>query len=102
MRALTLWALLGLAGCGAFAIPGRACQKHEECAGLPRGYCSRAEICTRECSETDPCTEIAACRTFGARSVCLPTCEDDTGCFKGFSCLEGVCQVKAPLEPPVN
>lgn len=104
MSARAVWAglVLLLAGCGAFAVPGRACRKHEECSGLKDGYCSRAEICTRICSDAVPCPDNSSCRAMGKRSVCLPTCTDDAGCFKGFACLDGVCQLKAPLEPPVQ
>jgi hypothetical protein len=89
-------------GCGAFAIPGRACRKHEECKGLERGYCARAEICTRECSDTQPCPDNASCSLQVSRSVCLPKCEVDTDCLKGFQCLDSVCQLTAPLEPPAK
>lgn len=100
MRWLTLLTL-GLLGCGAFATPGRACSKHEDCDGLPRGYCARAEICTRECSETDPCPDLASvCSPQGVRTVCLPICASDPDCPKGFTCSSNVCVVKAPLEPP--
>ncbi|MFZ5446623.1 MAG: hypothetical protein ACOZQL_41935 [Myxococcota bacterium] len=98
-RVLAIVAVLLTSACGAFAVPGRACQKHEDCSGLKDGYCSRAEICTRECSDAVPCPENASCRPMGQRTVCLPTCTGDDGCFKGFSCTDGVCQLKAPLEP---
>ena len=101
MRVLT-FVLLGFLGCGAFAQPGRACRKHEDCSGLERGYCARVEICTRECSEKDTCPMNSTCTTFGKRSVCLPTCERDTGCLKGFVCSENTCQYAAPLDPPAN
>lgn len=94
------WMLLGLLGCGAFAGPGRACRKHEECNDLERGYCSRAELCTRECSETDTCPENSTCSTQGRRSVCLPSCESDADCLSNFACSSGVCVVKNPLDPP--
>jgi len=103
MKRLSTFALLLFyAGCGAFAVPGRACRKHEECDGLERGYCARVEICTRECSDTLPCPENSACSVQGPRSVCLPKCEDDSGCFSTFVCRAGVCQVKAPFEPPAK
>lgn len=103
MRALWVTiALLAALGCGAFAVPGRACRQHEDCAGLKDGYCSRAEICTKECSDTDPCPDNSLCKDMGRRAVCLPKCENDDGCFAGFTCFDGVCQVKAPLAPPVN
>ncbi len=103
MRRVALAALVLLwVGCGSFAVPGRACTKHDECSGLERGYCSKAEICTRECSVSQPCPDNASCSDQGARTVCLPKCEDDTGCFKGFTCRDGVCQVKGALDPFVN
>jgi hypothetical protein len=95
-------ALALLSGCGSFAVPGRACQKHEECGGLERGYCARAEICTRECSEGFPCPDNARCSQQSNRAVCLPTCDNDQGCFKGFTCRDGVCQVTNLFAPPGN
>jgi hypothetical protein len=102
MKRFTLLLLLGFVGCGSFAIPGRACRKHEECKGLERGYCAKAEICTRECSEAQPCPDNSTCSLQVSRSVCLPKCEVDTDCLTGFQCLDSVCQVKAPLEPPAK
>lgn len=99
MRWLTLLCL-GLLGCGSFAVPGTACRKHEECAGLKHGYCARAEICTRECSDTLSCPEKSTCSLQGRRSVCLPNCESDANCLKGFACRSSVCVLSAPLEPP--
>ncbi len=104
--------LLGFLGCGAFAQPGRACRKHEDCSGLERGYCSRVEICTRECSETDTCPENSTCsqlphglphpilRRPARGSICLPTCDQDKDCLKGFVCSQNVCQSASPLDPP--
>jgi hypothetical protein len=94
------WLTLGFLGCGAFALPGRPCTKHEDCSGLARGYCSKVEICTRECSDTDPCPEGSTCSNQGVRTVCLPPCETDPDCLKGFVCRASVCVAKAPLEPP--
>lgn len=99
MRRLLLLYMGVCLGCAAFAGPGTPCRKHEQCAGLPRGYCARAEICTRECTESEPCPESSACSAQGNRSVCLPKCEGNTDCLKGFSCAGGVCVVTAPLEP---
>jgi hypothetical protein len=89
--------LMLLEGCGAFAVPGRSCSLHEDCKGLERGYCARAEICTRECQDSLPCPDNAACSQQGSRSVCLPRCENDQGCFDNFTCRDGVCQLRAPL-----
>lgn len=100
MRAWLALLTLGMLGCGAFAAPGRACRKQEECAGLKNGYCSKAEICTRECSESDPCPESATCSQQGARAVCLPTCSQDSQCLSNFVCYGNVCVLAAPLEPP--
>ena len=100
MRWLALLVAVGLAGCGAFAFPGKACAKHEDCSGLKGGYCSRAEICSRECSQTDTCPEGSTCSPQGARSVCLQTCDADTQCLKGFVCYTNVCVLNAPLDPP--
>lgn len=101
MRWLAL-VMLGFLGCGAFARPGTPCRKHEDCKGLPAGYCAKVEICTRECGETDPCTEGSTCSQQGKRSVCLPTCEVDQDCLRGFVCSQSVCQFAAPLEPPAT
>jgi hypothetical protein len=95
-----LMGLMLLGGCGLFAAPGQACRKHEECAGLKEGYCSRAEICTKECSDTVTCPENSACSTQGARRVCLPTCEKNEDCLKGFACTDAVCQLASPFTPP--
>lgn len=100
MRALLVLLALGLAGCGAFAAPGRPCTKHEQCSGLLRGYCSRAEICTRECNEKDTCPDHSSCSQQGARAVCLPTCETNSDCLSNFSCSGSVCVLTAPLDPP--
>ena len=96
------WVVLGFLGCGAFALPGRACRKHEECKGLERGYCAKVEICTRECSQTDTCPENSTCSQQGNRSVCLPTCDEDTDCLANFVCYQNVCQYSVPLEPPAQ
>ena len=103
MRAIAGWLLFGLMGCGAFAAPGRPCTKHEDCAGLKNGYCARAEICTRECGGPSvACPENSTCSLQGARSVCLPNCEGDGDCLKGFSCISSVCQLTNPMEPPLK
>ena len=109
-------ALLAVAylGCGAFAAPGSACKKHEDCSGLPRGYCSRAEICTRECNEKDTCPDHSTCSQQGGgpippllqthrvqgRPVCLHTCETTSDCLPNFSCSGSVCVLTSPLDPP--
>jgi hypothetical protein len=101
------WALVmllacGLAGCP--ATPGVTCTKHDECASLKNGYCSKAGICTRECTGPGTCGEGSSCFDAGVRQVCLPTCVDDAGCpSTRFACLPGdegfVCQVASPLAP---
>lgn len=93
-----LWVVFS--SCGLFAAPGRPCTKHEECDGLERGYCSRAEICTRECSESQTCPENSTCSLQGKRSVCLPTCDSQDDCLKNFTCYMNVCQLAVPFEPP--
>lgn len=100
MRALLLLFLVALAGCGAFAKPGTACSKHDDCAGLDEGYCSRAEICVRECPSSGSCPDQSACVATPARSVCLPTCERDDDCLDNFRCTGGTCQLAQPLDPP--
>lgn len=102
MRALFVLLMLGFMGCGLIAWPGRSCRKHEDCQGLKDGYCSKVEICTRECSDTNPCPENSTCTTAqGKRSVCLPTCDSDDDCgLANFVCYQNVCQVVSPLEPP--
>ena len=81
--------------------------------GPPRGYCSRAEICTRECSENDPCPDNSTCSRQGGgalppllpqrvqgRPVCLHTCETTSDCLPNFSCSGSVCVLTSPLDPP--
>jgi hypothetical protein len=94
------WLSLAFLSCGLIAWPGKACRKHEECDGLPDGYCSRAEICTRECSESKACPEKSTCTTVGRRTVCLPSCDSEDDCLSNFTCSNNVCQVEAPLDPP--
>jgi hypothetical protein len=105
MSASSRWWLLVmfgfLSGCGLFAAPGQPCRKHEECDGLADGYCSRAEICTRECSESKTCPDNSTCVAQVKRSgVCLKNCESNSDCLKNFACVEGTCQVQNPLDPP--
>ncbi|MFO0598752.1 MAG: hypothetical protein U0228_25830 [Myxococcaceae bacterium] len=96
---LSLVLALG-SGCGLITWVGAPCQKHEQCSGLKDGYCARAEICTRECSESKPCPDATTCSAQGRRSVCLPNCTKDEECLPTFACSGGVCVLKAPLEPP--
>jgi hypothetical protein len=103
MRWLVL-AALALGGCNLVANPGKPCRKHEECKGLAEGYCSRAEICTRECSPVNPCpddpfTEFI-CSPQGARQVCLVKCAADGDCATNFVCRERACVAAQPMEPP--
>ena len=92
MKWLASVVVFGFLSCGIFAAPGRPCTKHEDCSGLKNGYCSRAEICTRECSETNTCPDGTTCSKQGTRSVCLPSCDGDTPCAnKGFTCAVDVC-----------
>jgi hypothetical protein len=100
MKWLASLLLVGLWGCGIFAVPGRPCQKHEECDGLEHGYCSRSEICTRECRETEPCPDNSTCSAQGVRTVCLPKCEVNADCLPTFTCSGNVCVLRAPFEPP--
>lgn len=96
------WLGLSLLGCSIFAGPGLPCRKHEDCSGLKDGYCSKAEICTRECSENIPCPGNSACSAQGKRNVCLPKCEVDADCLKSFACSMSVCVLRAPLDPPAQ
>ena len=94
------WLCVLFLDCGLFAAPGRPCTKQEECKGLERGYCAKAEICTRECSEDQACPENSTCSLQGQRSVCLPTCDSQDDCLKNFTCYMNVCQLALPFEPP--
>ena len=106
MRPLALLAVaalaLGLAGCP--STPHTACRSHDDCRSLTDGYCARAEICTRECTDPADCPAGSACVDQGRRKVCLGTCAVDGDCLTGFSCQQrgdaGVCRVTLPLEPP--
>ncbi len=91
--------LLCVCGCSPTAVPGLSCEKHEECKGLADGYCARAEICTRDCSQDNFCPEHSSCSVQGKRSVCLPQCHVDEDCLSIFQCVFEVCVVKAPLAP---
>ena len=87
---------LVLVGCGAASV-GKSCGDHYSCGGLENGYCSRAGICTRECSSSYACPSDATCVDAG-RSACLPKCTGDGGCVKGLRCAkEGYCVVEYPL-----
>jgi hypothetical protein len=97
-----LFALLLLAalGCPAPGAPGTRCRTHEDCKPLPQGYCARAEICTRECSEATPCPEGSRCVAQPQRSVCLQACDGDAACPAGFTCRDGACHVTDVFAPP--
>lgn len=98
-RLLVLLLLTGAACPG--APTGTRCTQHQDCRGMPEGYCARAEVCTRVC-EAAPCPEGYRCATEGRRSVCLAACETDMNCFEGFVCrptAEGaVCRLAEPLK----
>lgn len=106
MKRLVLVACaLVLGGCNLFASPGKPCQKHEDCNAMPEGYCSRVEICTRECSTANPCPDDDGftkfiCSPQGVRQVCLERCEGDADCDPGFVCRESACVIAAPFAPP--
>lgn len=100
MKWLTLFSWVFFSCAGPFKGPGKACRTHADCESLPQGYCSKAEICTRECSETDVCPEQTTCSPQGRRHVCLPVCQDEADCPVGFGCTENVCMVKNQLSPP--
>ncbi|HEY0881051.1 MAG TPA: hypothetical protein VGD87_05955 [Archangium sp.] len=98
-----LWILLFLAGCEKFSTVGSTCKAHSECAHFTEGYCSTAGICTRECNTDEQCAEKTVCvRPSPARKICLPSCEASADCPTGFVCLESICQLDAPLEPPAK
>lgn len=100
MKKFLLFALV-LSGCGLIAWPGKACRKHDDCGGLKDGYCSFAEICTRECDADRPCPEDSVCLPQTRRpGVCLQQCEKDTECQTNFFCNEGTCQLKDPFARP--
>ena len=90
--------LLSMGWCEAVAFACQALAESTSSAPGSQGYCAQA-ICTRECSDTDTCPDNSTCSTQGKRSVCLPKCETDSDCLKGFGCSGNVCVVQAPLEP---
>jgi hypothetical protein len=95
---------LGLVLGGCPATPGATCRTHDECHSMTDGYCSRAEVCTRICQDSAACPSNSACVNEGRRRVCLPMCESDDDCVKGFSCRQreeaSVCELTQPLDPP--
>lgn len=101
------WALASVLAVGLTACPPATaaitCNKHDDCAGISQGYCSRAELCTKECGSNDFCNDGHACIDAGRREVCLPRCEDDAGCPGRYGChpVDGVnvCQLEHPLDP---
>ncbi len=101
MKNLWLCALV-LSSCGLVAWPGKECLKHEDCSGLKEGYCSRAEICTRQCRNQGECPDGSTCTDVGRRSVCLLSCEEDSECGAAFRCEGQVCVRSAPFEPPAQ
>lgn len=80
-----------------------SCRKHDECKSMTKGYCAKAEICTRDCADV-ACPDRMACVSEGTRRVCLPICATNDDCPKGFTCQakEGssVCRLEFPLKPP--
>ena len=104
MRWLFASVVAGLVACSQVNPAAITCTKHDDCKGITEGYCSRAGLCTRECSSVAQCKSGEDCFDAGRRQVCLPTCTDDAGCPTRFGCRAGgsgsVCQVDSPLDPP--
>lgn len=96
---------LALAGCNGSITPGGRCATHSDCASIKDGYCARAQICTRDCTDGGSCEGKSKCIDVGVRSVCLATCDSDTDCLTEFSCQtrdgQQTCQLKNQyLKPP--
>ncbi len=83
-------------------VVGLPCNSDSVCAGLPGSYCSRAGVCTRECSYHSDCGcppststgDIAAgkCKAScmvvadGYPAYCLRVCATTADCFGTTSC----------------
>lgn len=89
-------------GTSASSIPGKVCNKPEDCAGLPGSYCSKAGVCARTCTLHTDCgcadgttnTDLAngkcgaACVNFGGDTggICLKVCANSGQCLGATTC----------------
>jgi hypothetical protein len=87
-------------------MPGQTCRTHGDCSSLKDGYCSRAEVCTRECDESRPCPSGSACVAEGRRRVCLDICTSTGDCPPLFVCREheeiATCRLERPFTVPAK
>ncbi len=99
------WSVLAgvLASCGPSI--GSRCRVIDDCQGIENGYCARAQVCTRRCSEAQVCPNGSACVVADGSRVCLKSCKATRDCNVDEQCrtLDGaqVCMVTDPLKRPI-
>ena len=95
-----VFCLLLLVACGPSL--GSVCEKSEDCAEVPNGYCSLTGICVAECSIAgEACESNALCHEAFTRTICLPICTSNVECRAAETCEPNpggrVCVITDPL-----
>ncbi|MGM0595730.1 MAG: hypothetical protein ACQES9_01700 [Myxococcota bacterium] len=78
---------------------GSECDAETNCQGicnlgLPDGMC--VEIC----DEQTPCEEGTCVDFTETQSFCLPSCQENSECREGYSCIENICRPPATFGGP--